>query len=166
MVPIKIEDENPEGRIKIPLKDVIEQKNALQLILNRYFNCDIVCEKTYPWLKTPNKIEGEYELIYDGLKQLQGDSSFAKRNVVLRCDFVCESQKVIIEYDERRHFSQARYVSLSAYPKDIILGYDKELWMKACKIYRQKIVPQKIGMRFEHFMIASGILNVLNMDIS
>lgn len=138
IAPLKVEDEKPEGRIKISSKDVIEQKNALQLILNRYFNCDIVCEKTYPWLKTPDKIEGEYKLIYDSLKQLQEDGNFAKRNVVLRCDFVCESQKVIIEYDERQHFSQARYVSLSAYPKDIVLGYDKELWMRACKDIQAK----------------------------
>lgn len=138
IVPIKIEDEKVKERIKISSKEVIEQKNALQLILNRYFDCDIVCEKTYSWLKTPDKIDGEYKHIYDALKQLQGDTSFAKRNVVLRCDFVCESRKIIIEYDERQHFSQARYVSLSAYPEDIILGYDKELWMKACKDIRAK----------------------------
>ena len=129
----KIEDKKTEERIIISSKEVIEQKNALQLILNRYFDCDIVCEKTYPWLKTPNEIKGEYKPIYDALTQLQGDTSFAKKNVVLRCDFVCESRKIIIEYDERQHFSQARYISLSAYPKDIILGYDKELWMRACK---------------------------------
>ena len=134
---IKETDEKAE-KIKISSKGVIEQKNALQLILNRYFDCDIVCEKTFPWLKTPDEINDEYRPIYDGLKQLQGDTSFAKRNVVLRCDFVCESRKVIIEYDERQHFSQARYVSLSAYPKDIMLGYEKELWMRACKDIQAK----------------------------
>lgn len=134
----KIADKKSEERIVISSKGVIEQKNALQLILNRYFDCDIVCEKTYPWLKTPNEIKGEYKPIYDGLMQLQGDTSFAKKNVVLRCDFVCESKKIIIEYDERQHFSQARYVSLSAYPKDIMLEYDKELWMRACKDIQAK----------------------------
>ncbi|EYE87152.1 hypothetical protein Q428_14955 [Fervidicella metallireducens AeB] len=33
--------------IKISTKDVIEQKNALQLLLNKIFNGDIVCEKTF-----------------------------------------------------------------------------------------------------------------------
>lgn len=134
----KIADKKAEERIIISSKGVIEQKNALQLILNRYFDCDIVCEKTYPWLKTPNEIKGEYKPIYDALTQLQGDTSFAKKNVVLRCDFVCESRKIIFEYDERQHFSRARYISLSAYPKDIMLGYDKELWMRACKDIQAK----------------------------
>lgn len=134
----KTADKKAEERIVVSSKGVIEQKNALQLILNRYFDCDIVCEKTYPWLKTPNEIKGEYKPIYDSLTQLQGDTSFARKDVVLRCDFVCESRKIIIEYDERQHFSQARYVSLSAYPKDIMLGYDKELWMRACKDIQAK----------------------------
>ena len=34
--------------IKIPSKAVIEQKNALQLLLNRIFNGNIVCEKHSP----------------------------------------------------------------------------------------------------------------------
>jgi len=110
----------------------------LQLILNRYFECDIVCEKTYPWLKTPDKICGEYVPIYESLKQIQGDTSFFKKNVLLRCDFVCESRKIIIEYDERQHFSQARYQSLAAYPEAVGLGYDKKLWMQACKDIQAK----------------------------
>lgn len=129
--------EEPD-KIKIPAKEVIEQKNLLQLILNRYFDCDIVCEKTYPWLKTPDKVEGDYKPIYDVLHSLQGDTKFAKKNVTLRCDFVCESQKTIIEYDERQHFSHAREVALKAYPADIALGFDRSLWIKACEDIQAK----------------------------
>ena len=148
----KTADKKAEERIVVSSKGVIEQKNALQLILNRYFDCDIVCEKTYSWLKTPNEIKGEYKPIYDSLTQLQGDTSFARKDVVLRCDFVCESRKIIIEYDERQHFSQARYVT-------------RNYGCGRVKIYRQKIIPRKTGMKSGHFMIVSGILNVLNMDI-
>lgn len=130
--------EKTKERIKISSKGVIEQKNALQLILNRYFDCDMVCEKTYPWLKTPDKIDGEYKSVYHALHQLRGDTGFAKGNVVLRCDFACESQKIIIEYDERQHFSQARHESLAAYPKDMILGFDRESWMQACSDVQAK----------------------------
>ena len=85
-------NQESEDKIVIPSKAVIEQKNALQLILNKMFDGDIVCEKTYPWLKTPEKIEGDYESLYKALSEYRGDTAFAKRNVVLRCDFVCEGK--------------------------------------------------------------------------
>lgn len=121
-----------DDKIKIPSKQVIEQKNALQLLLNRMFNGDIVCEKTYSWMKTPEKIEGEYQALYDVLSSYRGDTKFAKRNVVLRCDFVCEGEKLIVEYDERQHFSEARKVSLESY-LNVPLNYDRGKWIKACE---------------------------------
>ena len=121
----------PIEKIVIPSKNAIEQKNALQLILNKMFDGDIVCEKTYPWLKTPEKIEGDYVPLYNALSGYRGDTGFAKKNVVLRCDFVCEGQKLIIEYDERQHFSEARKIALQSYP-DIPLCFDRDKWIKAC----------------------------------
>jgi very-short-patch-repair endonuclease len=135
---IKKKESPNEQKIKIPSKEVIEQKNALQLLLNKYFDGDIVCEKTYSWLKTPDEIAGSYIKIYDALHGLHGDTKFAKKNVTLRCDFVCESRKTIIEYDERQHFSQARLVSLQAYPDDVQLYFDKEFWIKACEDIQAK----------------------------
>lgn len=118
-------------KIIIPSKQVIEQKNALQLILNRMFQGDIVCEKTFSWLKTPDILDEEYERLIGALSSYRGDSKFAKKNVQLRCDFVCESQKIIIEYDERQHFSEARKISLDSYRQTPLL-YDRDLWIKAC----------------------------------
>lgn len=124
-------------RIKIPSKGVIEQKNALQLILNKMFDGDIVCEKTFSWMRTPDKIEDEYETLYKRLTEYRGDTAFAKKNVTLRCDFVIESKKLIIEYDERQHFSEARRISLEAYP-DVSLCFDRNLWIKACSDIQAK----------------------------
>lgn len=118
-------------KIKIPSKAVIEQKNALQLLLNRIFDGDIVCEKTFPWLRTPDIIEGDYENLYKWLSEYRGDNTFGNRKVQLRCDFVCESEKLIIEYDERQNFSKARKISLLSYP-DISVYFDRQLWIKAC----------------------------------
>nr|MCR5624708.1 hypothetical protein [Lachnospiraceae bacterium] len=124
-------------KISIPVKGVIEQKNSLQLLLNKICEGDIVCEKTYSWMKTPADITGVYEKLYQGLSSYRGNKNFAKKNITLRCDFVCESKKLIIEYDERQHFSEARRVSLISY-SDIELNYDKELWIKACKDVQAK----------------------------
>lgn len=124
-------------KIAIPTKGVTEQKNALQLILNKLCEGDIVCEKTYPWMKTPSEISGEYQPLYDSISAYRGNKEFAKKNVALRCDFVCESRKLIIEYDERQHFSEARRVSLLSY-SEIQLNYDRELWIRACSDIQAK----------------------------
>lgn len=124
-------------RITIPAKNVIEQKNALQLLLNKICEGDIVCEKIYPWMKTPEHISGEYVKICNELKYYRGNKDFFKKNVTLRCDFVCESRKLIIEYDERQHFSEARRRSLLSY-KDMPLDYDRELWIRACEDIQAK----------------------------
>ena len=119
-------------KISVPSKGVTEQKNALQLILNRLFDGDVVCEKTYPWLRTLEVIEGPYMKVCQDLSSYRGDTTFAKKNVTLRCDFVCESRKLIIEYDERQHFSEARRVALEAY-KEIPVFFDRGLWIGACR---------------------------------
>ena len=103
--------------IKMQSKGVIEQKNALQLLLNKLFAGDVVCEKTFDWMKTPHLISGPYQAVYNTLHQYRGDTAFAKKNVSLRCDFVIESRKLIIEYDERQHFSEARGLSLRHTPR-------------------------------------------------
>ncbi len=130
-VELSEETRKPVNKIKIPTKGVIEQKNALQLILNKMFDGDVVCEKTFPWMKTPQVLDGYYKELYEALHLYRGDAKFAKKNVSLRCDFVCESQKIIIEYDERQHFSKAREIALGCY-NDLSLCYDVDLWKKAC----------------------------------
>ncbi|EET85611.1 hypothetical protein CcarbDRAFT_3947 [Clostridium carboxidivorans P7] len=101
------------------------------------FNGDIVCEKTFSWLKTPDIIEEDYEKLYKSLSEYRGNKTFAKRNVQLRCDFVCEGEKLIIEYDERQHFSEARKISLLSYP-DISVCFDRQLWIQACNDIKAK----------------------------
>lgn len=82
-------------------------------------------------MKSPEDISGEYKSICDALASYQGNKDFIKKNVKFLCDFVCESHKLIIEYDERQHFSEARKIALQAYPK-IPLCFNKDLWIRAC----------------------------------
>lgn len=124
-------------KAKILSKGVIEQKNALQLILNKLCDGDLVCEKTFSWMKTPSDITGEYRELYNALYSYRGNKDFAKKNITLRCDFVCERKKLIIEYDERQHFSEARRISLLSYP-DIPVYYNKQLWIDACRDIQAK----------------------------
>ena len=119
-------------KIHIPTKGVIEQKNALQLLLNKIYDGDIVCEKTFDWMRTPSEPAGVYKKLVEDLSNYRGHTGFAKKNVALRCDFVCQGQMVIIEYDERQHFSEARRISLLSY-KNTPLNYDRNLWIRACR---------------------------------
>ena len=118
------------GRIRMSTKNVLEQKNALQLILNRVFDGDLVNEKSFEWMRSPGEPETTYPVLYGALRDYRGFDSFAGNGRSLACDFVSESNGVIIEYDERQHFSQARLVSLQAYP-DVDLCFDKDLWIRA-----------------------------------
>ena len=95
-------------KITVPASGAVEQKKALQLLLNRIFDGDLVCGKTFPWMKTPSKITDEYESVIRALVAYRGDIHFVKKDVALPCDFVCESRKLIIEYDDRPHFTEAR----------------------------------------------------------
>ncbi|TCX56100.1 hypothetical protein C1I38_00860 [Dehalobacter sp. 12DCB1] len=130
-------DSDKAGPVKIPSKNVIEQKNALQLVLNRYFNGDVVSEKTFDWMTTPID-DREYPYLVPALHAYRGRIGFDKRGYKLRCDFVCESQKLIIEYDERQHFSLARKAALESYPSDLTLYFDKQKWISACESIQAK----------------------------
>jgi len=39
---------------------------------------------------------------------------------------------MIVEFDERQHFTKPRKIALSHYPSDIDIGFSRETWMKHC----------------------------------
>lgn len=105
--------------------------------MNKLFDGDVVCEKTFPWLKTPSEITDEYRNLCHNLALINDSIDFAKKNVSLRCDFVCESKKLIIEYDECQHFTQERRISLQNYTQ-IPIDFDRDFWIKACEDIQAK----------------------------
>lgn len=117
------------GKIKISQKNLLQQKNELQKILNKLFDGDLVTEKSFEWMRPPKDPEKTYPQLYKSLKDYRQHDNFVK-NRKLQCDFVSESNKIIIEYDERQHFTEPRRISLLNYP-DIPVYFDKEKWIKA-----------------------------------
>ncbi|HBH11853.1 MAG TPA: hypothetical protein DDX29_01825 [Clostridiales bacterium] len=69
----------------------------------------------------------DYTQIIKTLREYRGHSNIGKSNYKLRCDFVCDSQKIIIEYDERQHFIKARQITLNNYTIGIDLNFTKTL---------------------------------------
>ena len=127
-----------DSKNPIPSKGMREQKKALELLLSQLFSGDVVRDKSLDWMKTPDAFSGVYRGIYDSLVQYRGDTKFARKNYHPDCDFVCESKKLIIEYDERQHFSEARKRTLEAYPPDISLCFDRSLWIQMCERIQAK----------------------------
>jgi hypothetical protein len=70
--------------------------------------------------------------IVSALSNYRQHEGFKKSNYPLSSDIVIEKQKLIIEYDERQHFSKARRITLEHYPENINLHYSKEIWLEAC----------------------------------
>jgi hypothetical protein len=114
--------------------DVVSQKNAIQRLLQKHYG-HIETEKKFDWLKTPNQenLTKEYSQIVKALSEFRNQNGFKKSNYQLLCDIVLDEHKLIIEYDENQHFSQARQITLENYPSTIKLHFSKEVWINACK---------------------------------
>lgn len=112
------------------------QKNALQKLLQRI---DVIeTEKGYEWLRTPSKesISKDYKKIINGLVKVSKNQEFLKNSKKLNFDIVIEKLKLIIEYDERQHFTVARAVSLKNYPETIKLQFDKRYWIHKSELIK------------------------------
>jgi hypothetical protein len=66
--------------------------------------------RTLPFLIVPavDALAGPLREIYESLCNFRGQKNFASAGRVLACDFVIPSRKLIIEYDERQHFTEPR----------------------------------------------------------
>lgn len=51
-----------------------------------------------------------------------------RKNLPLAFDFYLPGINLVIEFDERQHFSPLRAASLLAYPNNVALGFDKTRW--------------------------------------
>ena len=111
------------------------QKEAIFRILENIFGTGSVQkEVSYNWMASPGKMDdaGEYTNIIQSLVNYRNKIEFVKTHKP-NCDFVIESKKIIVEYDERQHFSEARKIALEAYPSNVMLFFDKEKWIEYCE---------------------------------
>ncbi len=117
--------------------DPKSQKAALKKLLESKYGV-VKTEANFDWLIVPNSktIIPELNAIVDGLSKYRGFNSFFTAGKLLECDYYIPSNKLIIEYDERQHFTIPRAISLKNYPHSITLGFDKNKWITACEKIR------------------------------
>jgi len=115
---------------------VIEQKQALQRVLDYRFD-EIKVNHPFGWLVVP-EIRTESDLVRQLRERLashRGFDNFSTPGRALRCDFYIPRANLIIEYDERQHFTEPRALTLELYPS-LSLGFDLPKWLNACREIR------------------------------
>lgn len=113
------------------------QKKALFELLKKRFRT-VLTEEKFPWLVVPSRdaLGDPLKAIFDALEAMRGFSRFAVPGQLLRCDFVIPEERLIVEYDERQHFTIQRAKALELYPSDLKFGFDRSDWITACNSIR------------------------------
>jgi very-short-patch-repair endonuclease len=96
-------------------------------------------EVTFDWMKPADNFEktDEFKEIIQNLQKYRNKSEFIK-NFKPKCDYVIKKHHLIIEYDEKQHFTVPRKISLESYSTSIKTYYDKDCWIKSCEVINAK----------------------------
>jgi hypothetical protein len=116
-----------------------EQRVALIGVLRRL--CPDVGENCgLSWLIVPDldQIDGPLGRIFTALTDYRGYTVFATSRRALQADVVSPSQQLIVEYDERQHFTKPRATALELYPPDVAIGFDRTEWIAHCNTIAAK----------------------------
>lgn len=111
-----------------------EQRAALIASIRAHFpDAKVECSDL-PWLRVPTGADMVEPLsnIFAALCSHRGHDAFATAGRRLVCDIVIPPQRLIVEYDERQHFSKPRAVALRLYPTAAAIGFDAAEWIAYC----------------------------------
>ena len=72
--------------------------------------------------------------IYSALQDHRGYNSFVGRKMLPRCDYYVKTLNCLVEIDESQHFTGPRELTLSLYPKNASISFDKKVWLSRCQI--------------------------------
>jgi len=114
------------------------QREALEQLLLELCG-KVEREKTFDWLlvKDPETMPaGIMKDIYIALSHFRGHLEFVKPGRCLRCDLYVPGYNLLIEYDERQHFTIPRAIGLELYPEELQLGFDRNEWIETCRRIR------------------------------
>ncbi len=136
-----------DNTIKISKHNMTQQKKYIQDLLYDLFG-EVEIEKKYSWATTPRE-EDIYMGIIVNMEKICGTRSFAYKKHKIAFDFACEKQKLLIEYDERQHFTKQRKIALLSYPSDLHLYFNKNMWLKACDDINAKMKKRNSPFRDE-----------------
>lgn len=108
-------------------------KDELEQALRKRFGA-VLREATLPGLRVPSRdVEAAaLRAVRRALQAHRGHQDIVTPGYAPRCDYFLPRQGIVVEVDERQHFSEPRRISLSQYPADVPLGFDRARWLEAC----------------------------------
>lgn len=129
--------EKVEGRAnRNPVKNI--RRSAFKDILEKHFG-KVEMEKKFPGIQIPDlsdrsSLIAELHLILNRVESFR-EMKIKKwnANAKLSFDFYIPAKNIVIEFDERQHFTLPRAASLRAYPDETALGFDKGRWIELCE---------------------------------
>lgn len=115
-----------------------QQRAALMAIVRRIFPDARQECSSLEFMKVPENSSRVRILsnIYNTLRKYRNFENFITPNRRLLCDIVVHSECIIIEYDERQHFTMPRALALQEYPADFIPDFNVEEWIRHCHTIR------------------------------
>ena len=118
-----------------PRSDKKAQKIALLTLLRNRFD-DVRTEARFEWLAVPpaDRLDECLAAIHSKLRSHRGHDAFATEGFQPCCDFFVPKKCLLIEYDERQHFTIPRSMSLRLYPSDMKLNFDRFRWIDTCNM--------------------------------
>jgi hypothetical protein len=92
----------------------------------------------FPWSAKPGTygatpIGDTLQRIHAALGDLRGHRDFIKSALVPPCDYYIPQEQLIVEFDERQHFTRPRLISLSLYPDHLERGFALARWKDLCR---------------------------------
>lgn len=114
------------------------QRSALKSKLVQIYPDLLVECRNLKWLFVPSEkgMSDNIGAIYEALCRHRGHNKFLTIGYKLSCDFVIPTLRIIIEYDERQHFTVPRSISLKCYPLSAGVGFDINKWISECQTIR------------------------------
>lgn len=113
------------------------QREAFKNLLKRYFG-EVQTEVSFDWLVVPgwDSMDAALLNLAKALASYRGYRKYFSPRTILHVDFFIPSHNLIIEYDERQHFTIPRAIALENYPRNVDLAFDRAAWISFCKAIR------------------------------
>lgn len=71
--------------------------------------------------------------IYAALQRHRGFENFVGRSQLRGTDYFLVTSRTAVEFDESQHFTAPRRLTLTLYPADLRLAFDRKRWMGLCE---------------------------------
>ncbi len=76
--------------------------------------------------------------IFTLLQNHRGHNKFIRAKKIPNVDFFVVNQNFIVEFDESQHFTEPRKITLTNYPSQLKLSFNKKTWIEHCEKLHKK----------------------------